>query len=53
MEVAQIVGNLNNAHVSFYSPTMMNYQAPPIPSRPFSSNIQISNVKEGETVYQV
>ncbi|CEP16567.1 hypothetical protein [Parasitella parasitica] len=30
----------------------MNYQAPPIPSRPSSSNIQITNVKDGETVHQ-
>ncbi|KAF1803772.1 putative peptidase family-domain-containing protein, partial [Mucor lusitanicus] len=36
---------------SFSFPTM-NYQAPPIPSRPTASNIQISNVREGETVHQ-
>ncbi|KAI8647415.1 putative peptidase family-domain-containing protein [Parasitella parasitica] len=30
----------------------MNYQAPPIPSRPSSKSIQIDNVKDGETVHQ-
>jgi hypothetical protein len=36
---------------------MMHYQTssehPPIPQRPSSDGIEISNVKEGETVHQV